>query len=88
MGISDLAFVICSGVVTDTLSMAFSQFPSMVLFAKVTPKYIEATVFALLTGCSNLSNSVISPLLGNLINDFFVGVNRENLDHFSVLIKI
>ena len=79
MGISDLFFIIFTTVITDTLAMSFSLMPTMVLFAKITPKYIEATVFALLTGCSNLSFAVLSPMVGAFINDMFVHVTTDNL---------
>jgi hypothetical protein len=80
IGISDLVFVILSSVVTDTLSTAFNQMPVLVLFAKITPPNIEATVFALFTGIFNLSSIVISPNVGILLNKLFVGVTLDNLD--------
>lgn len=88
VGISDLIFIIGTSVVTDILAMAFSHMPIMVLFAKITPKHIEATVFALLTGSNNLANGVLSPNMGNFVNNKFVGVTNENLGDFHVLIKI
>ena len=80
IGISDLVFVILSSVITDTLSTAFNQMPVLVLFAKITPPNIEATVFALFTGIFNLSSIVISPNVGILLNKLFVGVTLDNLD--------
>ena len=88
MGISDLAFVIISSMVTDTLSTAFSQMPVLVLFAKITPRNIEATVFALFTGVLNLSAIVISPNIGIIINKLFVGVTLSSLDDYYKLVFI
>lgn len=51
----------------------------MALFAKITPKRIEATTFAFLTGTMDFANTVISPGEGTLINHEFVGVNRNDL---------
>lgn len=45
----------------------------MVLFAKITPKRIEATGFAFLTGTSNLTGT-IRGFTGTIINSLFVGV--------------
>ena len=59
----------------------------MALFAKVTPKGIEGTLFASLTGISNLDNSVLQPLVGNFINSF-VGVTKDDLSGYSTLILI
>ena len=88
LGINDLAFVIFSSAITDTLGLAFSQLPSLVLFAKITPKYIEATVYALLTGVFNMSNFFLSPMIGVLINRLFVNVTTSNLDQFYILLLI
>jgi len=79
LGISDLTFVIVSSLITDTLSTAFSQLPVLVLFAKITPKNIEATVFALFTGVLNLSAIVISPNVGIVVNNLLVGVTLQSL---------
>ena len=46
----------------------------MVLFAKLIPEKIEASLFAFLTGLSNLNNLFISNNLGNLIN-LWIGVD-------------
>jgi hypothetical protein len=60
----------------------------MVLFAKITPKNIEASCFAMLTGTFNFSNGVLSPMIGKLVNDWFVGVNSEDLSNYKVLVLI
>ena len=88
LGISDLAFVILSSIVTETLSTAFSQMPVLVLFAKITPPNIEATVFALFTGLFNLSAIVISPNMGIIVNKLFVGVTLDNLSEYYKLVFI
>lgn len=87
-GIGDLTLIIFSSIVTDTLGLAFSMLPTLVLFAKITPKNIEATVFAMLTGVFNLSSTVCSPMAGVIINRFFVNVTTENLENFYILVII
>jgi len=47
----------------------------MVMFAKITPKRIEATGFAFLTGTSNLAGT-LRGLIGTAVNYFFVGVTQ------------
>ena len=47
--------------------------PFMVLFAKITPKRIEATCFAFLTGTCNLISGMRG-LVGSIVNETFVGV--------------
>jgi hypothetical protein len=53
--INDLAFVFFTNVISDTLSLAFSYLPTVVLFTKITPFSVEATVFATLTGAYNFA---------------------------------
>ena len=78
LGMSPFVFVILTSTVTDTLYQCFVQLPLMVLFAKLIPERIEASLFAFLTGLSNLNNLFIAANLGNLIN-LFVGANTDNL---------
>ena len=54
MGISDYAFLIFTDVVFGAISLSFGTLPILALFAKITPKRIEGTMFAFLTGTSNL----------------------------------
>jgi len=57
--ISDYFMIIFSDVVFGAFGMAFQLLPLLGLFAKITPKGIEGTMFAFLTGCFNLDSSVI-----------------------------
>ena len=88
LGINDLVFVVLTDVVLGTLSLAYTQLPTLVLFAKITPKNIEGTFFAFLTGTLNFTNGVLSPLVGTKINDMFVGVNSEDQSNFYILMII
>ena len=78
IGISDYFFLIFTDIVFGALSMAFQLLPILALFAKITPKRIEGTMFAFLTGAFNLDQGVIAPLMGSLINSQFVGVNKDD----------
>ena len=72
VGISDIAFTVITTAFTDTLLLAFTQLPTLVLFARLTPDHIEATLFAVLTGVFNFVNSVLSPSVGVLLNKLTV----------------
>jgi hypothetical protein len=85
IGINDLVFIIFTSIVTDTLILSLRIMPVMVLFAKITPHHIEATVFAFLTGVFNFSLVVISPMIGAFINRTFVNVTTTDLSNFYVL---
>jgi hypothetical protein len=68
-GINDLSFLFFTNIVFGTVSIAFSTLPIMALFAKITPRRIEGTMFAFLTGTSNLDGGVIQPMMGAWINN-------------------
>jgi hypothetical protein len=87
IGIPDIIFVIFTSTITGTLAMAFSFLPTLVLFTKITPVNIEATIFAMLTGLYNLSNSVIGPLIGSFLCKWFA-VTSDDLSNYYQLIII
>ena len=55
-----LVFICVTSTVTDTLALALSNLPMMVLLAKLVPAQIESSMFALLMGLLNLSLGTIS----------------------------
>ena len=82
LGIPDLVYLVLTSGLMDTLLLAFYQIPACVLFSKVTPKAVEATIYAFLSGIFNLTNSFLSPGIGVLLNLTFVGVTTENMDNY------
>lgn len=86
-GIPDMAVIIFSEIVSDTLGQCMGLLPLMVMFAKITPKRIEATGFAFLTGTSNLTGTLKS-LVGTVVNTLFVGVTQEDLSKYYILVCI
>jgi len=68
VGISDIVFILFTDTIFDCLSVALKILPSFSLIAKVVPHGIEATIFALMTGTWNLSEGVISPMIGAFLN--------------------
>lgn len=68
MNIPNLWFLILVEAVIGALDNIFFYIPLLSHYAKLTPKRLEGSVFALLTGVTNLSLYVISPLVGNYIN--------------------
>jgi len=67
--------------------MAFVFLPTAVLFAKITPKNIEATCFALLAGISNFRGT-FRGWTGSIINERFVGVTQDDLSKYWQLVTI
>jgi len=86
-GMSPTTFVFLSNTVTDTLSSAIRLLSGNVLFAKLIPVNIEASMFAILTGITNFCNFFLAKQLGNFFN-IFVGVTNDNLDRLWILFAI
>ena len=72
-GIPDMALIIFTDTVSEIVSQCFVFLPMSVIMAKICPKRIEATSFALLAGVSNFRGTVRS-WIGSLVNDKWVGV--------------
>ena len=88
LGIPDLIYLILTDTLFGSLGLAMGTLPMMAMFAKITPKKIEGTVFAFLTGTTNLSKSVLAPMIGVWINSTFVGVTTKDLSKYSTLCLI
>jgi hypothetical protein len=85
-GLPDMFVIVFSDVVSETISSCLVLLPLMVLFAKITPKRIEATAFAFLTGTSNFTGT-LRGFVGYLVN-LFVGVSHTDLSNYYVLVII
>lgn len=88
IGVPDLMFIVCTDTIFGIMSLAMNTLPTLALFAKVTPAKIEGTVFAFLTGTTNLANSVLAPMVGVFINEKFAGVTAEDLSNYKKLCLI
>ena len=69
LGIYDMFFIIMTDTIFGVISLAMNTLPTLALFAKITPAKIEGTVFAFLTGTTNLANNVLAPMIGVWINE-------------------
>lgn len=88
LGLNDIVFIVLTDTVFGVMSLAMNTLPTLALFAKITPKRIEGTIFAFLTGTTNLANNVLSPMIGVWINEQFVGVTADDLSKYKVLCLI
>lgn len=78
IGIPDLAWVMCSSTAMSTLIYAFLILPPGVLFAKLTPAHVEATMYAF---TSSITSAIfpISKILGTFVNKLTFDVTTDNL---------
>jgi len=87
LGIPDIWFVFLTSTTTSAFIEAFTMLPPLVLFAKLVPKKVEATVFAFATTIAQGVSRFGGKATGLLVNRF-VGVTRDNLDRFWILLVI
>ena len=87
-GIPDIVFLLFTDAVFSVINVILYTLPILALFAKITPKKVEGTIFAFLTGTMNFANTMISPSVGTFINHKFVGVNKRDLSNYWVLTLI
>ena len=86
-GIPDMALIIFTDVVSEIVSQCFVFLPMSVVYAKICPKRIEATSFALLSSVSNFRGTIRS-WLGAFINQQWVGVTVKDLNNYWILVTI
>lgn len=84
IGIPDLIWVICSSTAMSTLIFAFLILPPGVLFVKLTPAHVEATMYAF---TSSVAAAVfpMSKFLGVAINKTTFNVTFKSLDELYKL---
>ena len=83
-GMDPKVFVFLTTTVTDTLQSAIRLLAGNVLFAKLVPGNIEASMFSIFTGIYNFCYGFLAKQLANWIN-VYVGVNDDNLSRLWVL---
>ena len=90
IGLPDIYCVLFSEIAFGVFVTSLSILPTMALFAKITPPRIEGTIFAMLTGTTNLAYQVISPLIGAWLNNNFIipPVTADNLESYPKLMAI
>lgn len=86
-GIPDIMLIIGEESVAGVFSQCLTMLPMSVLIAKLCPKRIEATSYALMAGIANL-RLILRKLIGTAINDKFVGVSKDDLSNYWVLVAI
>lgn len=84
-GINDLAYLYCTEGIFVGLRRMLINLPLMALVAKLIPKGIEGSTFALMATSDSLSWTLFQPAVGAFVNKQFVGVNKDDLSNYSML---
>jgi len=86
IGINDIIFVMLTSTVTDSLNYALFVVPPLVALAKMTPKHVEATMFAFCSTVTLGGKEFGGRTMGVVVNQF-VDVSSSNLtDLYKLLI--
>ena len=86
-GIPDMYLIIFTDVVSEIISQCFVFLPMSVIYAKICPKRIEATSFALLASVSNFRGT-LRQWLGTWINTTWIHVTVHDLSRYWILVTI
>ena len=86
-GIPDMFLIVFTDVVSEIMSQCFVFLPMSVVYAKICPKRIEATSFALLGSVSSFRGTMRS-WIGAYINRQWVGVSVDDLSNYWILVTI
>jgi len=86
-GLSPFYFMMISDAAIGELLSVIDLIPTGIVFAKLIPNNVEASVYALITGLINFANFFLNRMLGNFINTF-VKVRRDSLDKLWQLYAI
>lgn len=84
VGIPDIWWIIFSSSSLGTLQFAFGVLPAMVLFSKITPAHVEATMFAFTSSVISIVFP-LSKLIGALWNSLIFHVTFTNLEELYKL---
>ena len=68
----------CWSAIFDTMEIAFTQIPMIVLFQKMVPDNVEATMMAIAAGVINFSRGTMPEMSGIFFNQF-IGLSDKNL---------
>ena len=86
--IADIYFLFGTNILSSTLNFALGIMPIVNLFVKITPRGLEGTIYACLTGVLNLQKFIIAPKSGEWINDNFFGVSAQNMENYKLLMLV
>ena len=79
-GISDMVVLCFGNAIFGAFAFAMTQLPSLVLFQKLVPDHVEATMMALSASTINLSRGLMGDLMGVFVNSSFVGITEKDFD--------
>lgn len=87
IGIPDIVLFMLGGSIAERLEKGFFFFPSMIIYSKIFPVGIEATLWSLTSSVQFCSFLLLRPLMGVLINNLFIHVTVENMENY-IYIKL
>jgi hypothetical protein len=75
----------CATSLLAPITMALTGLPTLVMFQRITPDHVEATMMAIAMSILNISNGLVGDIIGAFVNDTWVGVTAEDLSKYYIL---
>lgn len=75
--IPDYIFILFTNLFEDFISMRYAIIANGVINARITPNSVEASIFAILTGLSNLGFGLVGTVMGTVWSSV-LNINKEN----------
>ena len=75
LGVSDMMVLSIGSSMTYGADYALNNIPSIVLFQKMIPPNVEATLMAFAMSVINLSREIMGQMIGVAINRWFIGAS-------------
>ena len=69
IGIPDFAILMFSSTVLESINFALTFLPMLIVFQKITPPHVEATMIALSASVSNFSSGFMRQVIGAFVNN-------------------
>ena len=81
-GIPDIVMICFASSVLTSAAFALIGMPALVMFLKLSPKKVEATMMSFAYTLIQLSIGFLSTMMGVLVNKYFVGVKSNDLSNY------
>jgi len=88
LGIPDMILYILSGNFALIFEKGFSTFGCMLLFSKLIPIGVEATMSSITMALFQMSIFIFRNIMGVILNKLIFKVNLDNLEHDYINLKI
>ena len=85
--IPDYIFILFTNLFEDFISMRYAIIANGVINARITPDSVEASIFAILTGMSNLGFGLVGTMMGTMWSSW-LGIDMDHLENLYLGLSV